>query len=54
MSKRYNEQFINEVVAFTFSTDQSYLQISRDFGVDYKTLCAWVRTPMNQSKSPKT
>lgn len=34
------------------SSNESYITIARDLGVNYKTFGNWVRTAMNNSKSP--
>ena len=47
---RYDESFKLEAVKQALSGELTYAQIARDLGVNYQTLCHWIRQTMDNSK----
>ena len=47
---RYDESFKLEAVKLALSGEHTYAQIARDLGVNYQTLCHWIRQTMDNSK----
>ena len=47
---RYDESFKLEAVSLALSGELSYAEVARDLGVNYQTLCNWIRATM---KNPK-
>lgn len=41
--RRYSEDFKEEAVKLSFSSDKTLEQIASELGVDYKNLCNWRR-----------
>ena len=41
---KYPEEFRRESVRLVLTTDKSMAEVSRDLGINYKTLGNWVRT----------
>ena len=41
---KYPEEFRHESVRLVLTTDKSMAEVSRDLGINYKTLGNWVRT----------
>ena len=46
---RYDASFKTEAVKLALSGELSYVQIARDLGVNYKTLCNWISQTMKNS-----
>lgn len=46
---RYDNSFKAECVKLALSGELSYVQIARDLGVNYKTLCNWIGQTMKNS-----
>ena len=46
----YDETFKSEAVKLALSGELSYLEIAKDLGVNYKTLCRWIHQTMSHSK----
>ena len=51
MKSKYDPTFRSEAVKLALSGELTYKQISRDLGVNYKTLCNWIRQTMDKPKS---
>lgn len=49
----YDETFKLEAVKLALSGELSYLEIAKDLGVNYKTLCRWIHQTMSHPKPPK-
>ena len=46
----YDETFKLEAVKLALSGELSYLEIAKDLGVNYKTLCRWIHQTMSHPK----
>ena len=44
---RYDESFKSEAVKLALSNELSYAQTARDLGINYQTLCHWIRQTMD-------
>ena len=44
---RYDESFKSEAVRLALSGELTYAQIARDLGINYQTLCRWIRQSMD-------
>ncbi|WP_066570582.1 transposase [Snodgrassella sp. CFCC 13594] len=53
---RYDESFKSEAVKLALSSEVSYTEMARDLGINYKTLCNWIKQTMTKPKpnNPKT
>lgn len=47
---QYDESFKTEAISLVLSGELSHVEVARDLGVNYKTLCNWIRATM---KNPK-
>lgn len=48
---RYDKTFKSEAVKLALSGELSYAQVARDLGVNYATLCTWIRQTMDNPES---
>lgn len=48
---QYDQSFKSEAVKLVLSGELTYAQIARDLGVNYKTLCNWIKQTMAYPKS---
>lgn len=47
---QYSDSFKAEAVKLALSGELTYAEVARDLGVNYKTLCLWIRKTMSTSK----
>ncbi len=51
---QYSDSFKAEAVKLVLSGELTYAEVARDLGVNYKTLCLWIRKTMSTSKSSES